>query len=90
MDSIESKWSSGDSGSYISQNSDLQLLTKAQLDQVDQRLSCPVCFERFRDPRLLNCMHSFCRVCLLNVLTKRPKNIDEDDNTKDPGKLESE
>ena len=84
MDSLESKYSSGDS--YVSQSSDLQL-ARARFEQVDQRLSCPVCFERFRDPRLLNCMHSFCKVCLLNVLTKRPRSIEEEDD-KDQGKME--
>ncbi len=81
MDSLDSKYSSGDS--YISnQSSDLQL-TRARFEQVDQRLSCPVCFERFRDPRLLTCMHSFCKTCIVNVLTKSLRNIEEDE--KDQG-----
>ena len=81
MDSIESKFSSTSSDSYVSQNSsDLAIQqTKIRLEQVDQRLCCPVCLERFSDPRLLECNHSFCRNCLLDVITKRPRNPDEDD-----------
>lgn len=76
MDSIESKFSSD--GSYVSQSSDLSSQQARLREQVDQRLSCPVCLERFSDPRLLECNHSFCRRCLIDVLHKRPKNLDED------------
>lgn len=44
---------------------------QARIKIVDQSLSCPVCFERFRDPRLLECNHSFCRVCLESIVKKR-------------------
>lgn len=73
MDSIESKYSSD--GSYVSSQASEQ---QARLrEQVDQRLSCPVCLERFSDPRLLECNHTFCRKCLLDVLIKRPKGYEE-------------
>ena len=83
MDSMESKHSSSDS--CVSQNSDLAAQqARARFEQVDQRLSCPVCLERFRDPRLLNCTHSFCMLCLQDVLNKRPKNM-EDEEHKEQG-----
>ena len=72
MDSIESKYSSD--GSYVSSQTSEQ---QARLREVDQRLSCPVCLERFSDPRLLDCNHTFCRRCLVDVLTKRPTGFDE-------------
>ncbi|XP_064197429.1 E3 ubiquitin-protein ligase TRIM35-like [Anguilla rostrata] len=31
---------------------------------LEEELSCPVCFEIFRDPVVLSCHHSFCRACL--------------------------
>jgi hypothetical protein len=50
---------------------------------MDQRLSCPVCLERFNDPRLLECNHSFCKRCLLDVLLKRPKCLEEEEGVED-------
>ncbi|KAJ8275482.1 hypothetical protein COCON_G00072340 [Conger conger] len=31
---------------------------------LEEELSCPVCSEIFRDPVVLSCSHSFCKVCL--------------------------
>ena len=44
---------------------------KRRLEQVDERLSCAVCLGRYRDPRMLDCRHSFCKRCLVDVLKKR-------------------
>ena len=44
---------------------------QARIKIVDQSLSCPVCLERFRDPRLLRCNHSFCRTCLEDIVERR-------------------
>lgn len=78
MDSIESKFSSD--GSYVSQTSDVSSQqARLREQQLDQRLSCPVCLERFSDPRLLECNHSFCKRCLMDVLHKRPKSLEEEE-----------
>ena len=80
MDSLESAFSSTSGGSCPSQNSSDLSVQQARLrEQVDQRLSCPVCLERFSDPRLLECNHSFCKKCLVDVLLKRPKCPDEEE-----------
>uniref|UniRef100_A0AAY4BI39 Uncharacterized protein n=1 Tax=Denticeps clupeoides TaxID=299321 RepID=A0AAY4BI39_9TELE len=39
-----------------------ELLTLKQED-----LSCPVCYEIFKDPLILSCSHSICKVCLQQV-----------------------
>uniref|UniRef100_W5NGN2 Zinc-binding protein A33-like n=1 Tax=Lepisosteus oculatus TaxID=7918 RepID=W5NGN2_LEPOC len=31
---------------------------------LEEELSCPVCFDIFKDPVLLTCSHSFCKACL--------------------------
>eukprot|EP00058_Branchiostoma_floridae_P017062 XP_002602550.1 hypothetical protein BRAFLDRAFT_227285 [Branchiostoma floridae] len=37
----------------------------------DQFLSCPVCMLHFRDPRVLPCLHTFCKGCLKEWATKQ-------------------
>ncbi|XP_066272095.1 tripartite motif-containing protein 2-like [Branchiostoma lanceolatum] len=37
----------------------------------DQFLTCPVCMLHFRDPRILPCLHTFCRECLQERATKQ-------------------
>eukprot|EP00058_Branchiostoma_floridae_P021685 XP_002607175.1 hypothetical protein BRAFLDRAFT_68030 [Branchiostoma floridae] len=37
----------------------------------DQFLTCPVCMLHFRDPRILPCLHTFCRECLQEWATKQ-------------------
>ncbi|XP_002741201.1 E3 ubiquitin-protein ligase TRIM71-like [Saccoglossus kowalevskii] len=33
-------------------------------DELNGQLSCPLCLDRFNDPKVLPCLHSFCRRCL--------------------------
>eukprot|EP00058_Branchiostoma_floridae_P005880 XP_002591368.1 hypothetical protein BRAFLDRAFT_93989 [Branchiostoma floridae] len=37
----------------------------------EQFLTCPVCMLHFRDPRVLPCLHTFCRECLQEWATKQ-------------------
>ncbi|XP_078575689.1 E3 ubiquitin-protein ligase TRIM45-like [Branchiostoma floridae x Branchiostoma japonicum] len=37
----------------------------------DQFLTCPVCMLHFRDPRILPCLHTFCKECLKDWATKQ-------------------
>uniref|UniRef100_A0AAQ5X1Z4 RING-type domain-containing protein n=1 Tax=Amphiprion ocellaris TaxID=80972 RepID=A0AAQ5X1Z4_AMPOC len=32
--------------------------------RLEEDLCCPVCHDIFKDPVMLSCSHSFCRVCL--------------------------
>ncbi|XP_033759177.1 tripartite motif-containing protein 2-like [Pecten maximus] len=36
----------------------------------DQFLKCPVCLQNYTSPKLLPCLHTFCRQCLVEVLKK--------------------
>uniref|UniRef100_A0A8C6T978 Zinc-binding protein A33-like n=1 Tax=Neogobius melanostomus TaxID=47308 RepID=A0A8C6T978_9GOBI len=40
--------------------------------RLEQELSCPICCELFRDPVVLTCSHSFCKVCLENWWEVKP------------------
>uniref|UniRef100_A0AAY4BH85 Uncharacterized protein n=1 Tax=Denticeps clupeoides TaxID=299321 RepID=A0AAY4BH85_9TELE len=33
----------------------------------EEDFSCPVCYEIFKDPLILSCSHSICKVCLQQV-----------------------
>ena len=43
------------------------MATKFQ-EGVDKLLECPICFEQFKQPKMLKCQHSFClEPCLKNM-----------------------
>ena len=39
--------------------------------RLEQQLSCAICLERYDEPRILKCSHSFCRRCLASLLERR-------------------
>ena len=43
----------------------------SSLARLDQQLSCAICLERYYEPRILKCSHSFCRRCLVQLLEQR-------------------
>ena len=43
-------------------------------------LTCLVCLEQFKDPKVLPCCHTFCKQCLLQV-TESPQEADEADKS---------
>lgn len=38
------------------------------MDNLEEDLTCSVCYSLFSDPRVLPCSHTFCRTCLDNLL----------------------
>ncbi|XP_078575330.1 uncharacterized protein LOC144861366 [Branchiostoma floridae x Branchiostoma japonicum] len=46
-------------------------LQRSTADFDKQFLTCPVCMLHFRDPRVLPCLHTFCRECLQEWATKQ-------------------
>ncbi|XP_078575607.1 tripartite motif-containing protein 2-like [Branchiostoma floridae x Branchiostoma japonicum] len=48
------------------------MASKMASGDFDERfLTCPVCMLHFRDPRVLPCLHTFCRECLQEWATKQ-------------------
>ncbi|XP_047438280.1 uncharacterized protein LOC125006366 [Mugil cephalus] len=51
---------------YIGTGDKLPVKISPMASRSEEDLCCPVCQEVFRDPVLLSCSHSFCKVCLKN------------------------
>ena len=34
------------------------------LEELDEEITCPVCQEHFRDPKILPCLHYYCKECV--------------------------
>ena len=44
----------------------------ANADDLEQKLTCSICLQLFREPRLLPCGHTYCQHCLTSYITSRP------------------
>ena len=46
------------------------------LEKLEEEITCPVCQEHFRDPKILPCLHYYCKECVrqlaLRAGTNRP------------------
>ncbi|XP_065670970.1 E3 ubiquitin-protein ligase TRIM71 [Hydra vulgaris] len=47
------------------------------LENIHEQLVCAICLERFDDPKLLNCLHSFCCQCLHKIINQKPSDVIE-------------
>ncbi|XP_076837227.1 tripartite motif-containing protein 59 isoform X2 [Brachyhypopomus gauderio] len=46
----------------------LRVSAVAEMESLEEDLTCSVCYSLFTDPRVLPCSHTFCRACLVQVL----------------------
>lgn len=62
---------------YRSPSPSSSILIRATLDAslFPDDLKCRICSEIFRDPRTLNCLHSFCFQCLVDENFKQDSSI---------------
>jgi tripartite motif-containing protein 71 len=49
---------------------------ESSVQQIQQRLTCPVCLEPFKQPKLLPCQHTFCLTpCLTNLADRSTRRV---------------
>ena len=50
------------------------------LQKLDEELTCPVCTEHFKEPKVLPCCHYYCKTCVAALIKRargRPFNCPE-------------
>ena len=45
-------------------------LVERNLEDLDKEMTCAVCQENFTDPKVLSCLHCYCKHCLFNLASK--------------------
>ena len=45
-----------------------QVVAKQALEKLEDQLTCAICLDAFKDPRMLNCFHVFCKDCLQRLV----------------------
>ena len=45
------------------------------LQKVEDELNCPVCLDRYKDPKLLQCFHAYCKKCLRTLINRSTAQI---------------
>ena len=46
------------------------VLMERNLEDLDKEITCAVCQEHFTDPKVLSCLHCYCKQCLFNLASK--------------------
>ena len=45
-----------------------QAVAKEALEKLESQLNCAICLDAFKDPKMLNCFHIFCKDCLQRLV----------------------
>ncbi len=45
-----------------------QAVAKQALEKLEDQLTCAICLDAFKDPKMLNCFHVFCKDCLQRLV----------------------
>ena len=46
-------------------------MANAVSEEVTERLTCAVCMEQFKEPKVLPCLHTYCKACLEKLVKKQ-------------------
>lgn len=46
-------------------------MVSAMLEEVTDFFSCAVCLEQFKEPKVLQCLHAYCKGCLVKLVKKK-------------------
>ena len=55
-------------------------LFSTSLQKLDDELTCPVCTDHFKEPKVLPCLHYYCKTCIADLIKRakgRPFNCPE-------------
>ena len=47
---------------------ELQTVAKQALKKLEDQLTCAICLDTFKDPKLLQCFHVYCKDCLQQLV----------------------
>ena len=45
-------------------------MAEKTLKKVEEELNCSICLDTYRDPKLLQCFHAYCRKCLVKLVVR--------------------
>ena len=46
-------------------------MASAVPEVVNEHLTCAVCMEQFKEPKVLPCLHTYCKGCLVKLVKKQ-------------------
>ena len=46
-------------------------MASAAPEKVNEQLTCAVCMEQFKEPKVLPCLHTYCKQCLEKLVKKQ-------------------
>ena len=45
-----------------------QVVARQALEKLEDQLTCAICLDAFKDPKLLQCFHVYCKDCLQRLV----------------------